>query len=308
MNRFKKIPVVLDAEDEDHPALAGSVSRFLILFSFLAVFSSFAPAEQKDGYTKLEKSLCGLKEPFIFWLWSSLAGSPNADRLAGLNNVEDISFETKDNRILRGYRLKATGGEGQEVPSKGYLLVLQGNAILADQIINDFTHFSSAGFDIYIYDFRGYGRSEGKRRLKAIVSDYAEIIAALNSANYDKRFVYAMSFGGIAFLDGFELHGKLDRIVVDSTPSHLSDYGCPPEYDPVYHLPEDCSQFLFIVGQNDRVVPPSMSQRLVETAQQRSATILRDEEFGHPFMDYNWSVHRRRMKVIEKYLLYNENP
>jgi hypothetical protein len=45
---------------------------------------------------------------------------------------------------------------------------------------------------------------------------------------------------------------------------------------------------------------------LVEVAQQRNAVILRYEEFGHPFMDYDRSVHRQRMKVIENYLLYNK--
>ena len=288
------------------PGKFNMASRFIILFYFLAVFSSFASAEQEDGHMELEQSVCGLKEPFIFWLWSNMAGSPDADRLAGLKNVEDISFETKDNRILRGYKLKATGREGQESSPKGYLLVMQGNAILADQILEEFTHFSSAGLDVYIYDFRGYGRSEGRRRLKAIVSDYAEIIAALNSSNYDKHLVYAMSFGGIALLDGFEMHARLDRIIVDSTPSRLSDHGCPPAYDPVNHLPDDCSHFMFIVGQNDRVVPPSMSQELVEKAQQRSALIVRNEEFAHPFMDHDRSIHRRRMKAIKEYLLNNE--
>jgi alpha/beta superfamily hydrolase len=278
-------------------------SRFLILFSILALFSGFTSAEHKDGDMKLEQSVCGLQEPIMFWLWSSMAGSPNADRLVGLHNVEDITFETKDNRLLRGYKLKAAGGEGQVTSPKGYLLVMQGNAILADQIIEEFTPFSSAGFDVYVYDFRGYGRSGGKRRLKAIVSDYMEILAALSSSGYEQRFVYAMSFGGVAFLDGFESHARLDRIIVDSTPSRLSDYGCPTEYDPVNHLPEDCSHFLFIAGQNDRVVRPSMSQVLVETAQHRGAQVLRDAAFGHPFMDSDRSVHRRRMQAIEKYLL-----
>jgi alpha/beta superfamily hydrolase len=279
-------------------------SRFLTLFAFFAVLTGFTSAEQEDGAMKLEQSVCGLKEPFIFWLWSGMAGSPNADRLAGLRNIEDISFTTKDNRILRGYKLKASGREGRLSSPKGYLLVMQGNAILADQIIDEFTYFSSAGFDVYVYDFRGYGRSDGKRRLKAIISDYVEILTALNSSDYEQKFVYAMSFGGIAFLDGFESHSKLDRIIVDSAPSRLSDYGCPSEYDPVNHLPEDCSQFLFIAGQNDRVIPPSMSRELVETARQRNALILRDAAFGHPFMDYDRSVHRRRMKLIENYVIY----
>lgn len=239
----------------------------------------------------------------MFWLWSGMAGSPNADRLAGLANVEDIAFGTQDGRQLRGYRLKATGSDGQVVSPKGYLLVMQGNAILADRIIGEFAAFSSAGFDVHVYDFRGYGRSGGKRRLRAIVSDYAEIIAALNASAYKQHLVYAMSFGGIALLDGFASHGGLDRVVIDSTPGRLSDYGCPPEYDPVNHLPADCGNFLIIVGGNDRVVTPAMSQGLVEAAQACGAEIVRDATFGHPFMDRDQSVHRRRMERVEAYLL-----
>jgi fermentation-respiration switch protein FrsA (DUF1100 family) len=282
------------------------VKRFHILIAFLTVFAGFASAAQEDGYMELEQNVCGLKEPFIFWLWSNMAGTPDVNRLAGLHNVEDIAFQTKDNRTLRGYRLKASGGEGQGSGPRGYLLVMQGNAILADQIISEFAHFSSAGFDVYIYDFRGYGRSEGRRRLKAIISDYREILAALNSSDYGQRLVYAMSFGGIAFLDGFQSPDMPGLVIVDSAPSRLSDYGCPPEYDPVNHLPEDCSHFLFIVGQKDHVVPPAMSKELVETAQQRGASILRDETFAHPFMDSR-PAHRRRMRVIEEYFLSNEN-
>ena len=257
---------------------------------------------------KLEQSVCGLKEPLVFWLWSSMAGSPNPDRVAALRNVEDISFQTKDNRVLRGYKLGATGSEGQAASPRGYLLLMQGNAILADQIVDEFTRFSAAGFDVYIYDFRGYGRSGGKRRLKAIVSDYVEILAALDASSYERGYVYAMSFGGIALLDGYEPRGKLERIIVDSSPARLSAYGCPPEYDPVNHLPEDCGHFLFIVGQNDGVVRPSMSRELVEAAQRRGAAVLRDADFAHPFMDRDRSVHRRRMQVIEKFLLNNEKP
>jgi hypothetical protein len=285
-----------------------TTARLLVLLSFLVTGSGCASAWQEGSDMNLEQSVCGLKEPLVFWLWSSMAGSPDANRLAGLQNVEDISFETKDNRVLRGYRLKATGSDGLAPSPRGYLLVMQGNAILADQIVNEFTRFSSAGFDVYIYDFRGYGRSGGRRRLKAIISDYAEILSALDSAGYAQRLVYAMSFGGIAFLDGFEQHGRLDRIIVDSAPSRLSDYGCSPEYDPVNHLPDDCGHFLFIGGEDDRVVPLSMSRELMETAQQRGAVIIRDEAFAHPFMDRDRSVHDRRMRLIGEYLINDGIP
>ena len=277
--------------------------RILIFFAFFTLIGGAACAGQEDDPLGLEQSVCGLKEPFMFWLWSRAAGTPGAGRLAGLHNVEAVTFETKDSRTLRGYRLKPTGADGRAAAPRGYLLVMQGNAILADQIIAEFVPYAAAGFDVYIYDFRGYGRSGGRRRLKAMVSDYAEILASLAAAGYAQGLVYAMSFGGIVFLDGFEIHGRLDRIVVDSSPSRLSDYGCPRQYDPVDHLPADCSRFLFLVGRNDGVVTPGMSQELVETAQRRGAAVLEDETFGHPFMEQAPSAHERRMRAIAGYLL-----
>ena len=253
----------------------------------------------------LEQSVCGLKEPIIFWLWSSQAGSADKGRLVDLHNIEDIAFTTKDNRILRGYLLKATANtqQSETATAKGYLLVLQGNAMLADQIIGEFKRYAQAGYDVYIYDYRGYGRSQGKRRLKAIVSDYQEIIAQLNASSYQERLVLAMSFGGIVLLDGWDAPFELDRIVIDSTPRRLSDHGCPVDYDPLNHLPADCSNFMFIVGQKDNVIPSAMSREMVEKAKQQGATIVRDAEFAHPFMDHNWSVHQRRMDMIEQFLL-----
>ncbi len=278
-----------------------------ICFLFVAVMAGAASPAYGEQEMDLEQSVCGLKEPIIFWLWSMQAGSPDAARLRGVSNAEDISFTTKDGRILRGYRLRATGaGAQQSRRPEGYLLVMQGNAILADQILREFIPYAEAGYDVYIYDYRGYGRSAGKRRLKAIISDYKEIITSLNSVYDGKRLVYAMSFGGIVLLDAFEPHFKPDRLIIDSTPSRLSDYGCPPEYDPINHLPPDCGNFMFIVGLQDRVVPAAMSRDMVEKAQARGASVLQVAEFAHPFMDRDLSVHRQRMNRIRGFLLGHE--
>ena len=253
---------------------------------------------------KLEERVCGVKEPFIFWLWSNAAGRPNSKRLDGLHNVKDIAYKTKDGRILRGYQLTARETNPvQENKAKGFLLVLQGNAILADQILAEFSRYAQAGYDVYIYDYRGYGRSEGKRRLKAMIRDVKEIINFLSTKSYKKRLAYAMSFGGILLLDALDAHIKFDKVIIDSTPSRLSDYGCPKDYDPITHLPKECSNFMFITGQRDRVVTTRIAKDMVEKAQQCHAKIIRDAEFSHPFMDANFSVHQRRMKTIEQFLL-----
>ena len=252
---------------------------------------------------ELEKSVCGIQEPIVFWLWSSMAGRPNSARIDGLSNVEDIALQTVDGRTLRGYRLKAPVATSNSDYGKAYLLVTQGNAMLADQILGSFARFAYAGVDVYIFDYRGYGRSEGKRRLKAMVNDYVEIIDLLESRPYSSGLFYAMSFGGIVLLNALKEKQQGDLIVVDSTPSRLSGYGCPEAWDPVNNLPQDTSNFLFISGMQDRVVKPAMSMELVETAQARGAKVLKDSEMAHPFMDRNWRVRNRRMQAVSAFLL-----
>ena len=247
----------------------------------------------------LEQSVCGIKEPIYFWLWSSVAGRPNSKRLSGLDGVVDISFTTEDRRTLRGYKLEAS----KSIPPKGFLLVLQGNAMLADQILGEYRAYAQQGYDVYIYDYRGYGRSEGKRRLKAIVHDTRELLTSLSAQPYQKRLVYAMSLGGVFLLNALDPDVRLDKIIIDSSPSRLSDYGCPIEYDPIEHLPDDCSNVLFMRGQRDSVVTPAMSQDLAQEAENRNATVIDDPEFSHPFMDANPLIHRRRILEIQRFFL-----
>lgn len=273
-------------------------TAILVCILYFSVSSGTAHANQLDNEMELETSVCGLKEPFLFWLWSSMAGEADASRLTGLDGVKDIAFSSQDGRVLRGYKLLS-----RVDPAKGYLLVLQGNAILADQLIGEFTSYARAGYDVYMYDYRGYGRSEGKRRLKAMVSDIREIVTALNERPYPRRLVYAFSFGGILLLDSFEAEFDLNRVVIDSAPGRLSNYGCPVQFDPVEHLPDDCSPFLFISGQRDTVVTPSMTQELLSEAKQRKARIVNDVDFSHPFMEPIPALHQQRMKMVEKFLL-----
>ena len=279
--------------------------RSLFHLLFISLLTAGVSAEQDDVSMELEQSVCGFKEPLLFWLWSRQAGKPDASRVRNMANAEQITFFTDDGRKLHGYRLGAEDKNKQRYSSKpkGYLLVMQGNAMLADQILGEFQTYANAGYDVYIYDYRGYGYSEGKRRLKAIVHDYHSILSSLNTEGYDERLVYAMSLGGIILLDALTPEIQLDRVVIDSSPSRLSGYGCPQRYDPINHLPEKCINFMFITGQRDRVVNPAMSRDMLQQARQRGAHIVIEEQFSHPFMDSELSVHQQRMHLIEQYLI-----
>lgn len=279
--------------------VSNSRKRFYIIGVMFTLFGSIAAASDAEkSDLHLETPVCGLKEPFVFWLWSSAAGSADASRVAGEPSIEEIVLRTIDGRILRGYKLKADA----ETP-KGYLLVAQGNAMLADQIILSFKSFATAGYDVYIYDYRGYGRSEGKRRLKAMLSDYQEIIGSLDALSYEERRFYGMSFGGILLLNALKEDDEAKKIVIDSTPSRLSGYGCPERYDPINTLPPECSELFMIGGMADPVVPPASSNELRERARSRGAAVLLDPGFSHPFMDRSVADHQRRMDAVRTFLI-----
>jgi pimeloyl-ACP methyl ester carboxylesterase len=48
--------------------------------------------------------------------------------------------------------------------------------MLALPVASELTPLSRAGFDVFVFDFRGYGFSGGRAKSSAIISDYREII------------------------------------------------------------------------------------------------------------------------------------
>jgi alpha/beta superfamily hydrolase len=265
----------------------------LLLIAWAASGTMAAWAQEGD----VESAVCGsIREPFMFWLWRSMAGSPDPKRVEYIKDLQQIRFKTRDNKELGGYRLAAAS-------PKGYLLVAQGNAMLADQLVADLQVFRDLGLDVYIFDYRGYGISKGKSRLAAIVADYVEIVSHLNTLGYAKRLLYGISMGGVVLLNASGLGEAYTRLVVDSSPSRISDLGCPERYDPVAHLPGDSSRIMIISGDEDRVITPRQMEELVQVAESRGGRVVRDNEFAHPYQDSNQVTHRRRQGQVAKFLL-----
>jgi hypothetical protein len=224
-------------------------------------------------------------------MWSSAAGTPDARAFHEMPNVEAISHVTIDNRTLRGFRISAAG------PSKGSVLFAQGNAMLADQVLESLSLIADSGFDVFVYDFRGYGRSDGTPRLKAIVSDYVELANAIVKAHPGKLYYYGVSFGGIILLNTLGSTPPVSAVLVDSSPSTVSDLGCPASYDPVTKIPAAANAILVVVGDKDHVIPPAKSAELAKKVMANGGQVRRQAEFAHPFMDPDQATATSRLKI-----------
>ncbi len=278
------------------------IIRMQIFRRLLVIFISMIAASESPANDPgtLEESVCGsVREPFAFWLWSRAAGKPNPEITSSASNAVPTEYRTRDGRLLKGYKLASTAAGGTVV---GAVLVAQGNAMLADQLIPDLTPFAQIGIEVYIFDYRGYGNSEGKPRLKAIVSDYRELFDHVGAITQGRRFLYGISFGGIVLLNVIGSGIEFDRAVIDSTPGHVSDLGCPQRYDPAANFPRDASGLLVVAGGQDTVVPLKVSRALIELAKARGGRAEVRAEYAHPFMDADIRVHRNRLELIRSFL------
>lgn len=167
----------------------------------------------------LESSACGFpREPLAFWRFRMVAGKPDVSRVESIRSIEPLGFTTRDERKLGGCKLRALN-------PRGYLLVAQGNAIFADQIMGVLTYFRNAGLDVY--DYKGYGFSTGKSRLQTIVSDYREFVTALNAQGYRRRYLYGIPMGGVILTNAVGARGSNDALVIDSSSSRIFRFGLP---------------------------------------------------------------------------------
>ncbi|MCK7579690.1 MAG: alpha/beta hydrolase [Chromatiales bacterium] len=245
-------------------------ARLTAFAGLLALFAASGPGAAAEAGGDPEEAVCNaVLEPFAFWLWQRAAGTPHLPAGAPVPGGEAISFTSRDGRVLRGFRLIAAP------PRKGFVLVAQGNATLAERLLPHLRALAHAGYDVVVYDYRGYAGSEGKRRLKAIVGDYRELYARLTGEVPGERLLYGMSFGGIVVLNVIGAGAGFDRAVIDSTPSRIAGYGCPKDYDPVRNLPAASAGLLVIQGARDRVVPADDSAELLDAAEARGARAVR---------------------------------
>ena len=271
------------------------ITLFLIIVSICFSMNSYA--------SDREDAICGsIKEPLVFWLWSTIPPAPDRNRIQDPRLITPVEFGTSDGAVLRGYKYASNDGQNNKTHPKGYVLVALGNAMIADQIISDYQTFAAQGIDVYIYDYRGYGNSDGKRRINAFIEDFKEIVSVLNKS-YERTMLHGISIGGVVMMNVIGSGVTYDAAVIDSSPSTLSNYGCPERIDPVSNLPGDSQKLLIITGKKDTVLSEAQTSELRISAENKGASTINHDEFAHPFMDRNYMTHRKRMQLVLDHLL-----
>ncbi len=103
------------------------------------------------GYAGIAGWLYFAQESFVYFPDRTLTGTPARASLP----YEAVTFTTDDGVRLSGWFIPAP-------KARGTLLFSHGNAGNISHRLESIRQFHDLGLDVFIYDYRGYGESEGK--------------------------------------------------------------------------------------------------------------------------------------------------
>ena len=129
---------------------------------------------------------------------------------------EEVTFKSKDGTALNGWFVPAKG------KAKGTVIHFHGNAQNLTAHFSFVSWLPAAGFNVFIFDYRGYGKSAGSPDRKGVYEDSCAALRYIRSRkdiDADQILVLGQSLGGanaLAALQGAGAAG-VKAVAIDST-------------------------------------------------------------------------------------------
>jgi pimeloyl-ACP methyl ester carboxylesterase len=196
--------------------------------------------------------------------------------------IEDCRFETTDGLMLHGWYCtpqKLTGGKMQPVPARMVLLWFHGNAGNLSHRYDMVRMLMQLPVEVFIIDYRGYGKSEGQPSEEGLYMDGAaawEYLTVERGVPADRIIIFGKSLGGVVAVD---IASKVSPagIIVQSSFTSASDMAAlvmpflpgsllRTKMRSIDKIGAVRCPKLFIHSRTDDVVPFELGRRLFEAA------------------------------------------
>ncbi|MGB0328735.1 MAG: alpha/beta hydrolase [Akkermansiaceae bacterium] len=206
---------------------------------------------------------------------------------------DDVNFESEDKTNLHGWFLKPKNGS----TIKGTVVFHHGNAGSMGYHLPFVTWMVKAGYQVLMYDYRGYGKSGGDIKRKGLIEDTrAAINYAKSRKDVDGKKIisYGHSLGGAKSLAGLGermipgVRGVISFAGFASYEDMARKFAGQTGADLVTddHSPRDLVEkispvpLLIVHGDKDRTVPLEQGELLFKKAKEPK-TIFRIPDGGH---------------------------
>jgi len=186
---------------------------------------------------------------------------------------EDIWFTSSDSIRLHGWLIPAS-------PSTHILLFCHGNAGNISHRLDNVRLLNQRGISVFIFDYRGYGRSDGSISEKGFYLDSEaahEVARKWAETHKAKLIVFGRSLGGIAATH-LGATKSCDGLILESTFTNMgamarAHYPLPfaesllkNRLNAVGEIDQVRAPILFFHGDKDRIVPIRLGRGLFEAA------------------------------------------
>lgn len=213
-----------------------------------------------------------LEQMFLFFPDREMIMTPANMRL----EFEDVFFTATDGTRLHGWYL---AGE----PGQPLVLFCHGNAGNISHRVDNLRLLRELGFAVFIFDYRGYGQSEGQPGEKGTYSDMRGAIAWLQTRGWppEQMIYFGRSLGaGVALQLALEIPpaALVLESAFTSVPAmgrlhypllwQLAGWLLDARYDNMAKIHQLKVPLLMFHGQEDEIVPFAMGRELFENAPQ----------------------------------------
>ncbi len=183
---------------------------------------------------------------------------------------EDIYFKTADGVELNGWFIPAK-------QASATLLFAHGNAGNISHRLEKITLFNKLGLDIFIFDYRGYGRSKGKPDEKGLYLDGKaayDYLISQRKISAENILLYGESIGGTVIID-LATKVKIKALITEGTFTCAKDMikviypFVPPaifvsRFDSVSKIKNITAPKLIIHSVDDEMIPFSLAEKLFQ--------------------------------------------
>jgi len=220
---------------------------------------------------------------FIFHPTSSFDSTPSDLHL----DYEDIYFKTEDKINLHGWFFPLKG-------NRPVILFCHGNGGNISHRLENIKLLLEKGFQVFIFDYRGYGKSAGKPSEKGLYIDGSAAYNFLVKHKHipaDKIISFGRSLGGSIAIE-ISLKKDVRCLIIESAFTSTKDMAktmflfkafsflLPAHFNNLEKITQITVPKLIIHGQNDNIVPFFMGQKLYH-ASKSPKYFYRIKEAGH---------------------------
>ncbi len=218
---------------------------------------------------------------------------------------EEILFESPDGLKLHGWFFP--GG-----PPNRTLIYFHGNAGNIGDRLPKIKKLHGLGMNVFLFDYRGYGGSEGKPSLTGAVDDSLAAyrwVVARPDVDPNHIILYGESLGGALALE-VARQERHAAVILESTFTSVRDMAksfyrliprflVPDVYRSIDTIRQVHEPILILHGLRDGVVPHTMGKRLYEAAPQPKRFVLFPEA---THSDIHEVGHEEYIRAIDEFL------